>query len=131
MTGMTSRLSDRGLRVWLVLMLLAGIGLAVGWVAKAPCIDTYRTADGQIALDWRDARQYSLHCYSDTIPLYGVDRLQDGTLPYKTTWTDDNGTVRAMEYPVVTGMLQYGVMKATKAWVALTSPSAPRWSPTS
>ncbi len=116
----TSRLADRGLRVWLVLMLLAGVGLAVGWVAKAPCIDTYRTADGQVALDWRDSRQYSLHCYSDTIPLYGVDHLQDGTLPYKTTWTDSDGTIHAMEYPVVTGLLQYGVMKATKDWVRIT-----------
>ncbi len=87
---------------------------------QAPCIDTYRTADGQVALDWRDSRQYSLHCYSDTIPLYGVDHLQDGTLPYKTTWTDSDGTIHAMEYPVVTGLLQYGVMKATKDWVRIT-----------
>ncbi|GAB3284607.1 glycosyltransferase family 87 protein [Kineosporia babensis] len=125
MTATTSRLFDRSLRTGLVLMLLAVLGLAVGWVAKAPCIDTYRTADGQIALDWRDARQYSLHCYSDAIPLYGVDRLQDGTLPYKTTWTDTDGTVRAMEYPVVTGLLQYGVMKVTKAWVNLSGAVGP------
>ncbi|MBT0769244.1 DUF2029 domain-containing protein [Kineosporia sp. J2-2] len=125
MSTMTSRLADRGLRVWLVLMLLAGVGLAGGWIAKAPCVDTYRLASGQEALDWRDARQYSLHCYSDTIPLYGVDHLQDGSLPYKTTWTDADGTVRAMEYPVVTGLLQYGVMKVTKAWVATTGDTRP------
>ncbi|MDP9824572.1 glycosyltransferase family 87 protein [Kineosporia succinea] len=113
---MTSRF-DRTLVTWLVVMLLAGVGLAVGWVAKAPCVDTYQVGGGQVALDWRDGRQYALHCYSDAIPLYGVDRLSDGTLPYKTTWLDDSGNERAMEYPVVTGMLQYGVMKVTKAWV--------------
>jgi len=124
-TGGSAHRSHRTLRVWLVLMLLAGIGLAVGWAAKAPCIDTYRTDDGQIALDWRDARQYSLHCYSDTIPLYGADHLQDGTLPYATTWTDSDGEIGAMEYPVVTGLLQYTVMKATKAWVSTVGTDRP------
>ncbi|MCD5353149.1 glycosyltransferase family 87 protein [Kineosporia mesophila] len=121
---MTSRF-DRGLRIWLVVMLLACVGLAVGWAAKAPCVDTYTTPDGQVALDWRDARQYSLHCYSDAIPLYGVDHLQDGTLPYKTTWTDADGTVRAMEYPVVTGMLQYVGMRFTKVYVGVTGDTGP------
>ncbi len=58
-----------------------------------------------------------------------MDRLQDGTLPYKTTWTDADGSVRAMEYPVVTGLLQYGVMKVTKVWVAVDGYPGPEVAP--
>jgi uncharacterized membrane protein len=104
-----------------VLMLLAVIGLGAGWTTKAPCLDSYRTDSGQVTLDWRNWRQYSLHCYSDTIPLYGIERLQDGGLPYKSSWVDPGDTqTRYMEYPVITGMLQYGVMELTKAYVGAT-----------
>jgi uncharacterized membrane protein len=103
-------------------MLLAIIGVAAGLAAKAPCATTYRTEDGQIALDWRDWRQYSDHCYSDTIPLYGLERLQDGQLPYKSSWVEGDRT-RYMEYPVVTGMLQYGAMRVTKAIVSFQDPT--------
>jgi uncharacterized membrane protein len=113
-------------RTTIVLMLLAVIGLAAGWSTKAPCVQTYRTPDGQIALDWRDWRQYSEHCYSDVIPLYGLERLQDGDLPYKSSWVDGgDGRTRYMEYPVVTGMLQYGVMRVTKAVVSFQDPNEP------
>jgi uncharacterized membrane protein len=123
---MTS-LGGRWSRTTIVLMLLAVIGLAVGWSTKAACVSTYRTPDGQIALDWRDWRQYSDACYSDVIPLYGLERLQDGDLPYKTSWTDgDGGRTRYMEYPVVTGMLQYGVMAVTKAVVSTRDPAQPQ-----
>lgn len=114
---MIDRLRRVGAVSW-VLMLLAVVGVVGGWVAKAPCLQTYTTADGQVALDWQDYRQYKEHCYSDTIPLYGIERLQEGGLPYKTGWTEDgDGRTRYMEYPVVTGMLQYGVMLVTKAYV--------------
>ncbi|HST81146.1 MAG TPA: glycosyltransferase 87 family protein [Kineosporiaceae bacterium] len=122
---MTS-LGGRWSRTTIVLMLLAVIGLATGLAAKAPCATTYRTEDGQLALDWRDWRQYSDHCYSDIIPLYGLERLQDGDLPYKSSWVDSgDGTTRYMEYPVVTGMLQYGAMRVTKAIVSTEDPTQP------
>lgn len=114
---MIERLRRVGAATW-VLMLLAVVGVGAGWVAKAPCLATYTTESGQVVLDWQDWRQYKEHCYSDTIPLYGIERLQEGGLPYKTGWTDaGDDRTRYMEYPVVTGMLQYGVMLVTKAWV--------------
>jgi uncharacterized membrane protein len=116
-----SWLGGRWSRTTWVLLLLAVIGLAAGWTTKAACLDSYTTDSGQVVLDWRDWRQYDLYCYSDTIPLYGIERLQDGGLPYKTGWRDQGDTrTRYMEYPVVTGMLQYGVMLVTKAYVGAT-----------
>jgi uncharacterized membrane protein len=104
---------------WLIVVLLVAIGLGGGFLMKAPCLDTYQTPGG-VALDWRDGRQYTNLCYSDTIPLYGLERLSDGSFPYKTSWTDDDGaTVRYMEYPVLTGLLQYGVMRTAKTWVSV------------
>jgi uncharacterized membrane protein len=118
---MNSALGRRSSRITLVLMLLAVLGLAVGWSTKAPCAQSYRTDGGQVVLDWQNWRQYSDYCYSDIIPLYGLERLQDGKLPYKTGWVDGgDGRTRYMEYPVVTGMLQYGVMRVTKAYLNVT-----------
>jgi uncharacterized membrane protein len=103
---------------WGFVALLIALGLCVGFLAKAPCLTTYPTAAGP-ALDWREGRQYTLMCYSDTIPLYGLERLSEGDFPYKTSWLDNDGvTQRYMEYPVLTGLLQYVVMRAAKGWVA-------------
>src|SRR5262245_61156174 len=121
LTGLSRRLPRQLTGAGLVLMLLAVLGLGAGWYAKAPCTDTYRLPDGQLALNWQDYRQYELHCYSDTIPLYGIDRLQEGGLPYKTSWTEPGSSqVHYMEYPVLTGLLQYGVTHLTKWWVRAT-----------
>ncbi len=106
-------------------MLLAVIGVAAGLATKAPCATVYRTEDGQIGLDWRDWRQYEDACYSDTIPLYGLERLQEGQLPYKSSWVEGDRT-RYMEYPVVTGLLQYGAMRVTKAIVSSRDPAQPQ-----
>jgi uncharacterized membrane protein len=97
-------------------MLLAVIGLGLGWSTKATCAQSFKTDSGQVALDWRDYTQYRNHCYSDIIPLYGLERLQDGDLPYKTGWSDGDQT-RYMEYPVLTGMLQYEAMRVTKIYL--------------
>jgi uncharacterized membrane protein len=106
---------------WALVVLLVAVGLGAGFLLKAPCLATYPTSSGGAALDWREGRQYTYLCYSDTIPLYGLERLSEGDFPYKTSWLDDDGvTERYMEYPVLTGLLQYGVMRATKAWVAAT-----------
>ena len=53
-----------------VVLLLAVVTLALGWFAKSPCLQQYRTPDGQLALDWQNNRQYVAMCYSDTVPLY-------------------------------------------------------------
>jgi uncharacterized membrane protein len=115
---------------WAAVLLLVVVGLAAGFAAKAPCLATYPTAGGGSAIDWRNGRQYTYLCYSDTIPLYGLERLSLGDLPYKTSWLDDDGvTERYMEYPVLTGLLQYVVMRGAKAWGAVTGDEAGRSPP--
>ena len=96
-----------------VLLLLAVITLAAGWLFKAPCLQSYPTSAGP-ALDWRDNRQYVAMCYSDTVPLYGIEGLSAGSVPYRDPWYENDGTpqerVRYMEYPVLTGFYQYASM---------------------
>lgn len=108
-----------------VVLLLATITLAVAWLAKVPCLQTYQDSSGAAQLDWRDGRQYRAMCYSDTIPLYAAERLDRpglGGFPYATSWLEHAGRpderVRHMEYPVVTGIYQWGVAKLAQAWVA-------------
>ena len=62
-----------------MLLLLAVVALALGWFGKAPCLQQYVGDDGATALDWRNNRQYVAMCYSDTVPLYGIERLDSGT----------------------------------------------------
>ncbi|MGH7881329.1 MAG: glycosyltransferase family 87 protein [Candidatus Dormibacteraceae bacterium] len=110
-----------------VVLLLAIITLAFGWLVKAPCLQTYRDSSGSLQLDWRDSIQYRAMCYSDTIPLYTTDRLDrpgwGGGLPYATSWIENPGEpgaqVRYMEYPVLTGMYQWVVAKFAQSWVAV------------
>ena len=106
-----------------VLLLLAMVTLAAGWLAKSPCLQQYRTDGGQLALDWRDNRQYVAMCYSDTVPLYGIEGVDRGALPYRDPWVEGRGTdrerVRYMEYPVLTGYYQYVNARLTDAWLWL------------
>jgi uncharacterized membrane protein len=106
-----------------VVLLLATLALALGWLAKAPCLQTYRDSAGVPHLDWRDGRQYQAMCYSDTIPLYTAERLDRpglGGFPYATSWVEDAGEpderVRYMEYPVLTGLYQWVVAKLAQTW---------------
>ncbi|MGH3939501.1 MAG: glycosyltransferase family 87 protein [Pseudonocardiaceae bacterium] len=108
-----------------VVLLLATITLALGWLAKAPCLQTYRDVSGMVLLDWRDGRQYQAMCYSDTIPLYTAERLNQpgfAGFPYKTSWVEHQGQaneqVRYMEYPVLTGLYQWTVAQLAHAWSA-------------
>jgi len=105
-----------------VILLLAVVFLALGWFAKAPCLQQQGPASAP-SLDWSNGRQYLAMCYSDTIPLYGAEHLNDGAFPYKSSWLENPGTpqqqVRHMEYPVVTGLYQYGSMVVAKGWYAL------------
>lgn len=103
-------------------LLLAVIALTLGWFGKAGCIQQYTTDDGQTQLDWRSDRPYVAMCYSDIVPLYGAEKLdQAGTFPYATGWVEDAGTateeVRHMEYPVLTGVFQWANAQLTHAWV--------------
>lgn len=103
-----------------VVMLLAVVVLALAWLGKSPCLQQYRGADGALALDWRNDRQYVAMCYSDTVPLYGVEGLSDGAVPYRDAWfetaTDGSRTERYMEYPVLTGFFQYANAQLTAGW---------------
>jgi uncharacterized membrane protein len=59
--------------------------LAVGWWSKARCL-----ADG----GWTGAEEYLGWCYTDVVPLWGVERLSEGAVPYFD---------HPVEYPVLTG----------------------------
>ncbi|MGH3885931.1 MAG: glycosyltransferase family 87 protein [Pseudonocardiaceae bacterium] len=109
-----------------VVLLLATFTLALGWLAKAPCLQTDPDSAGVLQLDWSDSRQYRAMCYSDTVPLYTAERLDRpglAGLPYATSWIEHQGEpgeqVRYMEYPVITGMYQFAVAKLAQAWVAV------------
>jgi uncharacterized membrane protein len=69
------------LRVLLAFTLLT---LALAWLQKSPC------QDGA----WTEGRQYTHLCYSDVIPLYYTERLNEGAVPYVD---------HPVEYPVLTG----------------------------
>ncbi|MFL6143866.1 MAG: glycosyltransferase family 87 protein [Labedaea sp.] len=107
-----------------VCLLLAVATLALGWFGKAACAQQYYNADSkQLELDWRSNRAFSAMCYSDIIPLYSAERLNQGGFPYRTKWVDDEGKPTAhdryMEYPVLTGMFQWVNAKLAQGWVRL------------
>lgn len=98
--------------------------LALAWAQKSPCLQTHRTAGGSINLEWRNYRQYRLACYSDPLPLYGAERLNEpGAFPYQVSWVEAKGTpaqrVRHMEYPVLTGLLMWASAKGAQAYTSL------------
>jgi len=102
--------------------------LALGWTAKAGCIQQTSDGAGGLMLDWNNGRQYVAMCYSDTVPLYGAERLNEGAFPYKKSWTEstpDGGTeTRYMEYPVLSGLYQYVAMQLGNVWDHLPLPGA-------
>jgi uncharacterized membrane protein len=104
-----------------VMLLLAVAVLAAGWLGKAPCLQQYTTDGGALALDWRNNRQYVAMCYSDTVPLWGIEGLDEGAVPYRDPWFESKGTpdeqVRYMEYPVLTGYFQYVNARLADAWL--------------
>ncbi len=106
-----------------VVLLIAVAVLAIGWLAKSPCLQQYDAGDGGLALDWRDNRQYVAMCYSDTVPLYGLERLNTSALPYRDPWVQDPGLpteqVRYMEYPVLTGFFQWANARLADGWLWL------------
>ncbi|MFD6352704.1 glycosyltransferase family 87 protein [Nocardia tengchongensis] len=102
-----------------VLLAFAVLFLAFGWFGKAGCIQQRPDASGVMGLDWNNSRQYLAMCYSDTVPLYGAEHLNEGAFPYKKQWvefSDGKPQVRYMEYPVLSGLYQYISMGIAKAW---------------
>jgi uncharacterized membrane protein len=60
-------------------------------------------------------------CYSDIVPLFSAERLNDAsTFPYATKWVENEGTDhqqdRYMEYPVLTGLFQWVNAQLAHAW---------------
>lgn len=109
-----------------VVLLVAVAALAVSWLGKSPCLQQYVTDDGALALDWRDGRQYVAMCYSDTVPLYGLEDLDEpGFLPYRDAWVENPGEpderLRYMEYPVLTGFHQWASARLADAWLLVSS----------
>ena len=103
---------------------LATLALVLCWFGKASCIQQYVDPSGQAQLDWRSGRPYVAMCYSDVVPLYSAEQLDDSdTFPYRTSWVDNPGTpqeqVRYMEYPVLTGLFQWVNAKLTQGWLAV------------
>nr|WP_231390209.1 glycosyltransferase 87 family protein [Nocardia sp. CNY236] len=111
-----------------VLLAFSVVFLALGWFGKAGCIQQTTNADGALTLDWSNGRQYVALCYSDTVPLYGAERLDEGAFPYKKQWTqptpDGGQETRYMEYPVLSGLYQYLAMRIAKSWDASGLPGA-------
>jgi len=124
-------------RTWLmtplrVMFVIALVFMALGWSTKAACLQSTGTGPGdQRVAVWDNQRAYYELCYSDTVPLYGAELLNQGKFPYKSSWveTDANGApqtrydgkpaVRYMEYPVLTGVYQYVSMAMAKTYTAL------------
>ncbi|NVN49367.1 hypothetical protein HLY00_474 [Mycolicibacterium hippocampi] len=116
-----------------VMLLIALVFLALGYSTKAACLQTTGTgaADQRVG-NWENQRAYFQLCYSDTVPLYTAELLNQGKFPYKSSWieTDAEGkphvqydgtpAVRYMEYPVLTGIYQYLSMTLAKTYTALT-----------
>lgn len=116
-----------------VMLLIAVVFLALGYSTKAACLQSTGTgsADQRVA-NWENNRAYYELCYSDTVPLYTAELLNQGKFPYKSSWleTDSSGeprtqydgriAVRYMEYPVLTGVYQYLSMAVAKTYSALT-----------
>ncbi|WP_307789414.1 glycosyltransferase family 87 protein [Mycolicibacterium baixiangningiae] len=116
-----------------VMLVLAVVFLALGYSTKAACLQTTGTgsADQRVA-NWENNRAYYELCYSDTVPLYTAELLNQGKFPYKSSWieADSSGepritydgetAVRYMEYPVLTGLYQYVSMALAKTYSAVT-----------
>ncbi|MDY6869800.1 MAG: glycosyltransferase family 87 protein [Actinomycetota bacterium] len=116
-----------------VMLIIAVVFLALGYSTKAACLQTTGggSADQRVA-NWDNNRAYYQLCYSDTVPLYTAELLNQGKFPYKSSWIETDGSgesritydgqiaVRYMEYPVLTGLYQYVSMALAKTYSAVT-----------
>jgi uncharacterized membrane protein len=77
--------------------------LALAWVKQAPC------SSG----NWEGQLQYTHFCYNDAIPLFGLQGLSDGAVPYLDS---------AVEYPVLTGGLMAVAAALARVYGAVSGP---------
>ncbi|AWB82834.1 hypothetical protein C3B44_11245 [Corynebacterium yudongzhengii] len=98
-----------------VIIALASVFLALGFLQKAPCLRSGITENGAVGLNWDGNRQYAAACYNDILPLYEGRGLDQPGFVYAFSWTE-GGLTRYMEYPVLAGYFQ-GLM----GWVARTT----------
>lgn len=116
-----------------VMFVIAVVFLALGYTSKAACLQTTGSGTaGQRVANWENNRAYYELCYSDTVPLYTAELLNQGKFPYKSSWVENDATgkprmqydgtpaIRYMEYPVLTGLYQYASMSLAKTYTALT-----------
>ncbi|MFE0019992.1 glycosyltransferase family 87 protein [Amycolatopsis sp. NPDC059021] len=105
-------------------LLLAVLALVLCWFGKASCIQQYTDGAGTTQLDWRSGRPFVAMCYSDVVPLYSSEHLNDpDAFPYTSSWSEntqtaENGT-RYMEYPVVTGLFQWANARLADGWLSV------------
>ena len=115
-----------------VMFVIALVFLALGYSTKSACLQTIGTGTPeQRVANWQNQRAYYELCYSDTVPLYTAELLNQGKFPYKSSWIetdatgkpltqfDGNPAVRYMEYPVLTGIYQYLSMALAKTYTVL------------
>ncbi|GFG87267.1 glycosyltransferase family 87 protein [Mycolicibacter algericus] len=116
-----------------VMFLIAVLFLALGWTTKSACLQSVGSGgpDERVA-NWDNERAYFQLCYSDVVPLYTAELLNQGKFPYKSSWVEKDGTgkpqirydglpaQRYMEYPVLTGLYQYSAMALAKTYTAIT-----------
>nr|WP_308170449.1 glycosyltransferase family 87 protein [[Mycobacterium] fortunisiensis] len=116
-----------------VMFLIAVVFLAMGYSTKAACLVSSGSGTaGQRVANWENNRAYYELCYSDTVPLYTAELLNQGKFPYKSSWVENDATgqprqqydgspaIRYMEYPVLTGLYQYVSMSLAKTYTAVT-----------
>lgn len=93
-----------------VCLLMAIFVLALGWLAKSPCIQT--KGDPPV-LDQGGEKPWLTGCYNDVVPLYGSRGLNRPTdFPYANSFIDLDGQGERRIYPAdrvstVDGQLQY------------------------
>lgn len=97
-----------------VLFLFATLSLTLAWIKERPC--AYQ--------GWTDGLQYTRLCYSDTIPLRGIEGIADGAVPYfdmnPNLLPEDAGySFGRVEYPVLSGFFMWAAnaMAAPADWV--------------
>lgn len=76
----------RNLHLWPALAL----GLTAAWFTKTRCL--------LLDSGWENGEEYTSYCYSDIFPLWWVERLNVGAVPYLD---------HPVEYPVLTGAWMY------------------------
>lgn len=97
-----------------VLFLLGILSLALAWIKERPCA----------LFGWENGSQYTHLCYSDTIPLVGIEGIADGAVPYFSMMpgllpADAGYSFGRVEYPVLSGFFMWlaNAISAPADWI--------------